>query len=75
MDLENLKKRVEKCFTFEHSLFKIEAFGQDRFFIDLDATCMNELNNFASEFKDDNIVILPGYFRNTSIRMYFCINV
>lgn len=73
MDLENLKKRVGKCFTFEHSLFNIEAFGKDRFFVDLDATCMNELKNFASEFKDDNIVILPGHFRNTSIRIYFSI--
>lgn len=76
MNLESLKKRIEKCFTFEHSLFKIEVIEKDsRFYIDLDATCMTELKNFALEFRDDNIVILPGHFRNASIRMYFCMNV
>lgn len=68
MDIELIKKRVENCFSFSHSVNHVVVYEKNsRFYIELDATCLIELKKIATEFGDDNIVILPGY---NAIRLY-----
>ena len=68
MDVELIKKRIENCFSFAHSVSHLEVYKKNsRFYIELDATCLIELKNISAEFGDDNIVILPG---NNTIRLY-----
>lgn len=68
MDVELIKKRIENCFSFAHSVNHLEVYKKNsRFYIELDATCLIELKNISAEFGDDNIVILPG---NNTIRLY-----
>lgn len=68
MNIELIKKRVENCFSFSHSIIHVEVYEKNsRFYIELDATCLIELKNIAAEFGDDNIVILPG---NNTIKLY-----
>ena len=68
MDVELIKKRIENCFSFAHSVNHLVVYKKNsRFYIELDATCLIELKNISAEFGDDNIVILPG---NNTIRLY-----
>lgn len=68
MNIELIKKRVENCFSFSHSISHVEVYEKNsRFYIELDATCFIELKKITAEFGDDNIVILPG---NNTIRLY-----
>ncbi len=76
MNIEQIKKRAEKCFSFSHSVSNVVIFDNNtRFYIELDATCSIELKKIAAEFGDDNIVIMPGNPGNNTIKLYLdCVN-
>lgn len=71
MNIELIKKKVENCFSFSHLVIDVKVYEKNsRFYIELDATCLIELNKIAAEFGDNNIVILPGNSGNSTIRLY-----
>lgn len=68
MNIELIKKRIENCFSFSHIVKHVDIIKEcDQFRILLDVVCLTELKNIATEFGDDNIIILPG---NNTIKLY-----